>query len=86
MGQWVLTMQTTGDSGFVFFHRQRRRLGDEPAPRIDYFITSSVSLGASSASYSPAAKGTTVLDLGARAGFNLNINDRIGFWPTAGFA
>ena len=36
--------------------------------------------------HSPAATGTTALDFGARAGFNLNITDHVGFWPTAGLA
>ena len=47
MGQWVLTMRTTGDGGFVFFHKDSG--GDWEIslhPAIDYFITSSVSLGA----------------------------------------
>jgi hypothetical protein len=88
MGQWVLTMKTSGDDGYVFFHKPSG--GDWTLalhPAIDYFITSSVSLGALFGyRYSPAATGTTVLDLGGRAGFNLNINDHLGFWPTAGFA
>ena len=47
MGQWVLSMRTTGDGGFVFFHKPSG--GDWTLslhPSIDYFITSSVSLGA----------------------------------------
>src|SRR4030095_7730122 len=56
-------------------------------PAIDYFITSSVSLGAVVGYlHSPAATGTTVLDLGARPGFNLNINDHVGVWPNAGLS
>jgi hypothetical protein len=87
MGQWVLSLRTTGDGGgFVFFHKASP--GDWTLslhPSIDYFITSSVSLGATFGySYSPADTGTTVLDLGGRAGFNLTINDHIGFWPSAG--
>jgi hypothetical protein len=86
MGQWVLSMRTTGDNAFVFFHKPSG--GDWTLslhPSIDYFITSSVSLGATFGyTYSPAATGTTVLDLGGRAGFNLSINDHIGFWPSAG--
>ena len=86
MGQWVLSMRTTGDGGFVFFHKPSG--GDWELslhPSIDYFITSSVSLGATFGyTYSPAATGTTVVDLGGRAGFNLNINDNVGFWPSAG--
>jgi hypothetical protein len=87
IGGWVLTMKTTGDDGYLFFHKPSG--GDwELAlhPAIDYFITSSISLGATFGYYySPAATGTTVIDLGGRAGFNLNINDHVGWWPTAGF-
>lgn len=86
MGQWVLSMRTTSDSAFVFFHKPSG--GDWTLslhPSIDYFLTSSISLGATFGyTYSPAATGTTVLDLGGRAGFNLTINDHIGFWPMAG--
>ena len=87
LGQWVLSLRTTGDGGgYFFFHKPSG--GDWELslhPSIDYFITSSVSLGATFGyTYSPAATGTTVLDLGGRAGFNLTINDNIGFWPSAG--
>jgi hypothetical protein len=86
MGQWVLTMKTTPDEGYVFFRKPSGgdwEIGLHPA--LDYFITSSVSLGATAGYYhSPALTGTTVIDLGGRAGFNLNINDNLGFWPTAG--
>ena len=88
MGQWVLTLRTTSDGGFVFFRK------DSPGdwaislhPAIDYFITSSVSLGALVGYFqSPAFTVTTVLDLGARAGFNLNIDDHLGVWPNASLA
>jgi hypothetical protein len=88
IGQWVLTMKTTGDNGYVFFHKSG---GDDWElslhPSIDYFITNNVSLGATVGyRYSPAATGTTVVDFGARAGFNLTINDNLGFWPTAGLS
>lgn len=87
VGQWVLSMRTAGDGGgYVFFHKPSG--GDWELslhPSIDYFIASSVSLGATFGYYySPAATGTTVLSLGGRAGFNLNIDDHIGFWPSAG--
>jgi len=89
VGQWVLSLRTTGDNGgYLFLHK------DSPGewtlslhPEIDYFIINNVSLGALFGyTYSPAATGTTVIDLGGRAGFNLNINDHLGFWPSAGFA
>ena len=89
VGQWVLSLRTTGDSGgYLFFHK------DSPGdwrlslhPEIDYFITGNISLGALFGyTYSPAATGTTVIDIGGRAGFNLTINDHLGFWPSAGVA
>jgi hypothetical protein len=87
LGQWVLSLRTTDDGGgYFFFHKSGG--GDWQLslhPSIDYFITSSVSLGATFGYfYSPAATGTTIVSLGGRAGFNLNINDNIGFWPSAG--
>jgi hypothetical protein len=88
IGQWVLSMKTTGDNGYVFFHKPSE--GDWALslhPSLDYFITNSISLGATVGFlYSPAETGTTVFDLGARAGFNVNINDNLGFWPTAGLS
>jgi hypothetical protein len=88
IGQWVLSMKTTGDNGYVFFHKPSE--GDWTLslhPSLDYFITNGISLGATVGFlYSPAQTGTTVFDLGARAGFNLNINDNLGFWPTAGLS
>jgi hypothetical protein len=85
MGQWVITMKTNGDEGFFF---RKPSGGDWQLslhPSIDYFIASSVSLGAAFGYfYSPADTGTTVVSVGGRAGFNLNINDNLGFWPTAG--
>ena len=88
MNQWVLTLRTTNDGGYFFFHKNSP--GDWSIslhPAIDYFITSNISLGALVGYFhSPAATGTTVLDLGARAGFNLTITDHIGIWPNAGLA
>jgi hypothetical protein len=89
IGQWVLSLRTTGDGGgYFFFHK------DSPGdwtlslhPEIDYFITGNVSLGATFGyTYTPADTGTTIVDLGGRAGFNATINDHVGFWPTAGVA
>jgi len=89
VGQWVLSLRTTADGGgYFFFHKNSP--GDWELslhPSIDYFIASSISLGATFGyDHSSADTGRTDVDLGARAGFNLNINDHLGFWPTAGFA
>jgi len=89
VGQWVLAMRTGGDQGGEFFFHKNSP-GDWTLslhPEIDYFIINSVSLGALFGyTHSPADTGTTIIDLGARAGFNVNINDHVGFWPSAGFA
>jgi hypothetical protein len=88
VGQWVLSLRTTGDGGgYFFFHKNSP--GDWELslhPSIDYFIANSISLGATFGfRHTPAGTGATAVDLGARAGFNLNINDHVGFWPSAGF-
>jgi hypothetical protein len=86
IGQWVLTMKTTGDNGYVFFHNPSGGPWELSLhPSLDYFITSNVSLGATVGYlHSSADTGITVFDLGGRAGFNLTINDHLGFWPSAG--
>jgi hypothetical protein len=86
IGQWVLTMRTAGDEGYVFLHKASGGAWELSLhPSLDYFITSNVSVGATVGYFhSSADTGITVIDLGGRAGFNLNINDHLGFWPTAG--
>ena len=88
IGQWALSLRTTDDGGYLFFHKNSP--GDWEIslhPAIDYFITSNVSLGAVVGyRHSPAMTGTTELDMGARAGFNLTINDHVGVWPSASLA
>jgi hypothetical protein len=54
-------------------------------PAADYFIVNNVSVGgAIGLQYDSGNPSTTIVDIGARVGFNLNIVDRVGFWPTAG--
>lgn len=88
IGQWVLTMRTTEDGGYFFFHKPSG--GDWALslhPALDYFITGRISVGGTvGIYYSPAAAGSTVLDVGARAGFNLNITDHVGWWPNVGLS
>lgn len=93
IGQWVLSLRTTGDGGFLFFHNHSPGTWDLSLhPAIDYFIINNLSVGGVvGIGYSPADAGmmttaTTNLDLGGRAGFNLNANDHVGFWPTAGLS
>jgi hypothetical protein len=88
IGQWVLSLRTTPDGGFLFFRNHSP--GDWELslhPAIDYFITGNVSVGGVvGIGYSPADMGTTDLDIGARAGFNLTMNDHLGLWPNAGLS
>jgi hypothetical protein len=89
IGQWVLTMRTTQDNAFVFFHKGSGDGNWELAlhPAIDYFITGRFSVGGTvGIAYSPRDAGSTWLDIGARGGFNLNITDHIGWWPNVGIS
>jgi hypothetical protein len=54
-------------------------------PALDYFIASNISVGGLvGITYDSGNPSVTTFDLGARAGFNLGINDAVTFWPTAG--
>jgi hypothetical protein len=85
VGQWVLSMQSynTGNGPSFFIAKQSG--GDTSLvvqPALDYFLINGVSVGGVvGVGY---LGGTTTVDLGARAGLNLNIAEHIGFWPTAG--
>jgi hypothetical protein len=87
-GQWVASMRTAPGEGFFYFHNPS---GDgweiSLHPAIDYFLANRISIGGVFGyTYAPADSGTTTVDLGLRAGFNLDIGDRFGFWPMAGIA
>ena len=86
IGQWVLTMRTTADGGFFYFHKASGGGWDlNLHPAIDYFFNGRFSVGGTvGIGYSPDGAGSTRLDVGARAGFNLTINDNIGWWPMLG--
>jgi hypothetical protein len=86
VGQWVLTMKTAGDSGYVFYHQPSTGPWELSLhPTLDYFIANSISIGATAGYYhSSVDTGVTTFDLGGRAGCNMNITDHLGFWPTAG--
>ena len=85
IGQWVLTMRTTQDGGFFYLHKGGDSWELNLHPAIDYFINGRFSVGGTvGIAYSPAGAGSTRLDIGARAGFNLNITDHIGWWPALG--
>jgi hypothetical protein len=58
-------------------------LGIQPA--FDYFIAPNVSVGGVvGLTYASGNPSSTTIRVGARAGYNLNLVDNIGFWPMAG--
>ncbi len=84
-GVWVLSVgSANAASDSVFLHKTSG--GDWELnlhPALDYFLASNVSVGGV-LGFDYESGGTTVLDFGGRAGFNANIGDHLGFWPTAG--
>src|SRR5260221_10674465 len=56
-------------------------------PALDYFIIPNVTIGGVVGfSTSSGRFATTTVAIGARAGYNVNLNDKISVWPTAGFS
>jgi hypothetical protein len=54
-------------------------------PSLDYFIAPHVSVGGLfGITYDSGNPSQTTIDLGVRAGFTLNINEAVTFWPMAG--
>jgi hypothetical protein len=84
--QWVLTMSTTPTSGFVFVRKVSGGSSEIALhPALDYFIADHISVGGVvGIDYVSGDAGSTRIDLGARIGYDLNIQDRIGVWPMAG--
>ncbi len=84
-GQWVASMRTGPGSGYAFFHKNGDDWQIALHPAVDYFLTNRISIGGVFGyTHSPAQTGTTTLDFGARAGFNLDIASQFSIWPTAG--
>jgi len=52
-------------------------------PALDYFVVPSVSAGLV-ASYVQRTGGSKTEGVGARVGFNLNVTENLGVWPSAG--
>jgi hypothetical protein len=84
--QWVLSMATAAGSSSFFLHKQSGGGWEvNLQPALDYFITDRISVGGLvGVDHVSGDEGTTTVALGARAGFNLNVVDRITLWPTAG--
>ncbi len=84
--QWVLTMSTAPGGGSFFLHKvSGGTWAVNLQPALDYFLTDRVSVGGVvGIGHVSGDEGTTTVSLGARAGFNLNLIDRLGLWPTGG--
>jgi hypothetical protein len=54
-------------------------------PSLDYFIAQNVSIGGVLGfTYHSGSPSSNTIDLGARAGYNLNITGLVSFWPRVG--
>jgi hypothetical protein len=53
-------------------------------PSLDYFIANNVSIGGVVGIKYNSGGSATTIDLGVRAGYNLNIVNQVSFWPTVG--
>jgi hypothetical protein len=82
-GEWVVSVASYNGGTSLFFAKQASggsTLFLQPA--LDYFLSNGLSIGGLVGfAYSG---GTTTVDLGARAGFNQALVDKVSFWPTAG--
>jgi len=81
-GEWVISVPSFNDGTSFSFSKQASggsRLLLQPA--LDYFLTSGLSVGGL---VGFGAGGATTVNLGARAGFNQALTERVSFWPTAG--
>jgi hypothetical protein len=82
-GEWVVSVPSYNAGTSLSFSKQASggsRVLLQPA--LDYFLASGISVGGLVGfGYSG---GTTTINLGARAGFNQVLTDRVSFWPTAG--
>jgi hypothetical protein len=86
-GQWVATLQTFGEGGGLAFVHKASGGDYEIAvhPAIDYFVTSHLSVGAAVGFvYDSVQTGTTLVNIGARVGYNVGLGESVGLWPTAG--
>jgi hypothetical protein len=84
--QWVLSMATATGSSTFFLHKASGGGWEvNLQPALDYFIADRISIGGLvGVDHTSGDEGTTTVSLGARAGFNLPLVDRITLWPTAG--
>jgi hypothetical protein len=92
-GQFVLSMGATSGE-HALYHKEGGNWQLQLSPALDYFVTSRVSVGGV-VSYRHATGGTgtgtngagsDTLSVGARAGFNIDFNQRFGLWPLGGLS
>jgi hypothetical protein len=79
VGQWVLS----GEANLAFHTSTGGGWDIRFQPSLDTFIAPSFSVGGV-VTVAHASGGTTSVGLGPRAGYNLNFNEHIGWWPLVG--
>jgi hypothetical protein len=93
-GQFVASMGLSTQE-HLFFHKQSGggwQLGIQPA--LDYFVVPRLSVGglvgyvhsSGGAGTGANSNGADVVAVAGRAGFNLDITDKVGFWPLGGLS
>jgi hypothetical protein len=85
-GVWVFTFETADNGyGSAFFHKTAQGgTTIQLNPGVDYFLAPNISLGGNLFFSHSTGSGSDV-GVGVRAGYNLDIVPRVGFWPTARF-
>ena len=85
-GEWVVSLASYNGGNSLFFAKQSgggSNLFLQPA--LDYFIGNGISVGGVVGfGYTEGSPATTVVNLGARAGFNQSLTEHVTFWPTVG--
>jgi len=88
-GAWVVSVQSynAGSATPSFFFAKQASGGSTLLiqPGLDYFIGNGISVGGVVGfGYTSGNPNTTVVNLGARAGFNQGLSEHVSFWPTIG--
>jgi hypothetical protein len=88
-GTWVVSVQSfnAGSATPSFFFAKQASGGSRLfiQPGLDYFIGNGISVGGVVGfGYTSGSPNTTVVNLGARAGFNQGLTEHVSFWPTIG--
>jgi hypothetical protein len=85
-GAWVISVQSynAGSATPSFFFAKQASGGETVIvqPGLDYFIGNGISVGGVVGV--AHSTGSTTVNLGARAGFNQGLSERVSFWPTIG--